>query len=1249
MGRRHASGCDGPRVSDATAPCSVCIGAATVPAHPPSPLNIRLFGPLEVRLDGHPIPRLRSRKGQWLLALLVLRAGREVERDWLAALLWPESPPDRAAHSLRMSLKDLRRALGPHACRLTTPAPHTLSLDLDGAEVDLLAFDAAVARGDAASLEQAVALYQGPLLEGCAEEWVVQERQVREQAFLAALEHLAGQALQEGDWAAAERHLRRAVAVDPLRESAQRGLMHALAAGGNYAAALLAYRELRLRLHRELNAEPDPETKALFQQIRAEARGKAEGRTGRPRDDAGWDVASSRPPVPPFADPGEFTISAPRIFPEGTVTFLFTDIEGSTRLWEEQPEAMQAALARHDALLRQAIEARAGWVFKTLGDQFCAAFATAPDALAAAVEAQRALAVDGGDGVSAPVIDGPAPAGSSRHPVTPSPIIRLRVRMALYTGAVEVRDSDYFGPPLNRVARLLDAAHGGQILLALSTAELVRDQLLADVALRDLGLYRLPDLVRPEQIFQLIAPDLPADFPPLQTLEVFRHNLPLQHSRFIGREQELAQVQRLLASHRLVTLTGAGGCGKTRMALQVAAELLAEYPDGVWLVELASLTDPTLLPQSVAAVLDIQEQPGRSMLATLTSALRSKRLLLLLDNCEHLVEACASLADSLLQGCPILQILATSREALSIKGEMPYRVPSLSTPDPERLPPLEQLASFDAVRLFLDRVLPHQPEFRLTEGNATAVARICQQLDGIPLAIELAAARMRALSVQTLAERLDDRFRLLTRGSRTALPRHQTLRALIDWSYQLLSEAEQGLLRRLSVFTGGWTLEAAEAVCADEDTEPWEVVDLLTGLVDKSLVLYQERDGAGRYRLLETVRQYAGDRLLEAGETAGMRRRHGAWYLRATEETRSPCEPLDVAWMDLLEQEHDNVRAALEWSQAGAEDAELAFRWAAALFEFWQVRGYWSEGRARLEAMVSRPDATGRTAARAEALWALGALTSYQGDYAAAQPVFEEALTIRRELSDQAGAALALASLGNIALRQGNHGAACSLFEESLAIRRKLGQRWWEAGCLYGLGLVAETEGDYTGARSHYEEADAIDREHGVRGGAAFRSLGELALKQGDIDAARRIFEEDLKIHQEFGNKAGISDALYNMGRLAYHQGSYEAALTSHQESVSLRQELGDRKGVAASLDAFAAVAVAQGRPEPAARLLGAATAQREFLGTPLSAAERADHDRAVSVAHAAMGEVAFAAAFQEGQAMSLHEAVEYTLQDPRD
>jgi predicted ATPase/class 3 adenylate cyclase len=1171
-----------------------------------APLTLRLFGPFEARLHGQPLPRLHSRKVQWLLALLVLRHGREVERAWLAGTLWPDSSEAAANACLRNSLKDLRRAFGPEAGRLRSPTTRTLALDLTAAHADVVAFDQAMAEGEETALERAVALYRGPLLEGCAEEWAFQERQLREHAVLTALETLAARAMERGDLAAAERHLQRTVALEPLRETAQRALMQALATGGNYGAAMEVYRELRLRLHRELNAAPDAETQALCQQLRTEARGKAAHSS---RLTAQGESARVREPC---------TLSREPPLPEGTLTFLFTDIEGSSQLWEQHPEAMKSALEQHDVLLRQAIQAHGGLVFKTVGDAFYAAFATAPAAVTAALAVQQALLTEEwGD-------TGP-----------------LRVRMALHTGIAEAREGDYFGPTLNRVARLLEAGHGGQVLLSLPTEELVRDELPEGASMRPLGEHRLKDLVRPERVFQLLHPALPTEFPRLRSLEAFTHNLPVQWTSFVGREQEMETVKQLLPTTHLLTLTGPGGCGKTRLALQVATDLIEIYRDGVWLVELAALTDPNLLPQAVATALGVPEGPGRALIATLIEYLRARSLLLVLDNCEHLIQSCAQFVEPLLRACPDLQILATSRERLGLTGERVYPVPSLSlptlvngswlvvdglataapsspstiNPPASRVPEPSTLMKFEAVHLFVERAVYIQPQFTLSAQNAGAVAQLCQQLDGIPLALELAAARVKALSVEQLAARLDDAFRLLTGGSRTALPRQQTLRALIDWSYDLLSEAEQALLRRLSVFAGGWTLETAEAVCSDNGIEEWEVLDLLTSLVEKSLVLYEEREGEPRYRLLETVRQYARDRLEERGETAGVRGRHRDWFLALAERAEPELRRSDqLVWLDRLDGEHDNLRAALEWCRAEAEGAGasqsgwMELRVASALLWFWVQRSYQSEGRQYLEAALSRAsDAPARL--RIRALQGAGRLTLLtHSDYAAAVRLFQASLDLARATNDPEGMTIALSSLALQSVMARDSERAAALAEAGLVGARTAGDPWLLAFCLQIFGLAVR--------------------------------LG------GDLDRATALFHESLAMARQVGDRWIAGLALTNVGGAAQARGDYETAWSAYQEALVRSRELRDQRGMAMALECLAEAAVGLDRPLQGARLMGAGQGLLDTIGASWPPNYVASRERTQAAVCAALGEAAFTAAHEEGRAMPLEQAIAAALDE---
>ncbi|HZT42937.1 MAG TPA: tetratricopeptide repeat protein [Chthonomonadaceae bacterium] len=912
--------------------------------------------------------------------------------------------------------------------------------------------------------------------------------------------------------------------------------------------------------------------------------------------------------------------------PGGTVTFLFTDIEGSTKLWEKHPEVMRTALACHDKLLKETIQRYGGHVFKTVGDAFCAAFTMAPAALSATIAAQRALLSESYEEIGA-----------------------LRVRMALHTGVAEQRDHDYFGPSLNRVARLLAIGHGGQVLLSKVTQALVRESLPAECDLKDMGSHRLKDLQDPEQVFQLLAADLPADFPPLRSLQSFANNLPVQLTSFIGREREIQEVKELLTKTRLLTLVGSGGSGKSRLALQVAADLIEQYPDGVWLVELASLSDPALVPQAVATALRVQEEPGRSLLQTLADTLKPKRLLLLLDNCEHLLNACAQLADALMRVSSQLTILASSREALGITGERSYRIPSLLLPDGALRTPVETLMQCDSVRLFADRATTYLPSFAVTHTNAPAVAQICRRLDGIPLAIELAAARVRVLPAEQIATRLDDRFRLLTGGSRAALPRQQTLRALIDWSYDLLSEPEKILLSRLSVFAGGWTLEAAEAVCADEQVEGWEVLDLMASLVDKSLVAFEQTTAKARYRLLETVRQYARDRLAEREEAPPLRGRHRDYYLALAVETAPHLQgPEMMVGLDTLETEHDNLRTALAWCREDAGDPQAGLRLAKALLRFWEMRGYLTEGREHLREHLARTDAQETTQLRAEALNGIGVLAYRQGDYIQARAYLEQALEINRAIGNQKGEAINLGNLGNVASYQGDYARAQAYYEQFLVISRERGQRAWEARILTNLGNLALHQESYETARSHYDQALTINREISNRAEEAstLGNLGEAAYYQQDYPLARAYYEQAIAIHQEIGNRDGEALVLVGLGNLARKQEELTHARSLYTQALQIRQQLGQKSELTIILEGFAALYAAMRQFERAARLYGAAEQLRAHRGEPLPPNQQHEQEETITAIRSALGEKVFPSAWAEGRLLTLDQALTHALED---
>jgi predicted ATPase/DNA-binding CsgD family transcriptional regulator len=723
------------------------------------------------------------------------------------------------------------------------------------------------------------------------------------------------------------------------------------------------------------------------------------------------------------------------------------------------------------------------------------------------------------------------------------------------------------------------------------------------------------------------------------------NNLPLQVNRFIGREREMIAVRGLLATTRLLTLTGAGGSGKTRLALQVATDLLEEFAHGVWWVELAALSDPLLVPQAVASVVGIPERAGCTVTEALSDALRPKHLLLVLDNCEHLLAACVQLIETLLHTCSQLRVLVTSREALTITGETIWLVLPLRVPDTYQPLPIEGLMTYEAIQLFVERARSVLPSFSLTQENASAVVQVCRRLDGMPLAIELAAARIRTLSVEQIAARLDDAYRLLTGGSRSALPRQQTLRAAVDWSYNLLSAQEEALFRRLSVFAGSFSLEAAEAICAGEPGEAYDVLDVLSSLIDKSLVLMEQRSGEARYRLLETIRQYGQDKLQEFAEAAKVRRNHRDWYARLAEQAESETlEARQKSVFDRLEAEHDNLRVALGWSLE-QQEAETAAQIGAGIFRFWLLRGYMSEGRSFLERALS--GFSEKNAVRAKALNVAAILASLQDDYKTARTLVEESLELSRELAERKQTGYALYILGRLARIEGNYAGAVTYFEESLSLFCELGQKHDIALVLSGLGLTVLYLGEDERAAALCEESLAISRELGDPRGIAswLTNLGMIMRARGDDKRAQELCEESLAIRKALGYKGGCAHTLTVLGRIALDQGAYERATACYKESLTLRQETGEKEGIATALEGLAAVTGMQGQPVRAARLYGSAESLRTLLGAPLTPIDRPYYQQTVAAIRAQLDEPTFLKAWTEGQAMTLEEAIAEAVQ----
>ncbi len=954
--------------------------------------------------------------------------------------------------------------------------------------------------------------------------------------------------------------------------------------------------------------------------------------------------------------------------PTGTVTFLFTDIEGSTVRWEHQRQAMQQALARHDAILRAAIEAHGGYVFKTVGDAFYAVFTSAPDALEAARAAQQALQAEAWD----------------------EALGVLRVRMALHTGTAESRDGDYFGAPLNRVARILGAGHGGQVLVSTATQELVRDQLPPSAALRSLGEHRLKDLIRPEHIFQLLAPGLAHDFPPLRTLENRPNNLPPQPTPFIGRTHEVEAVkQRLLQPEtRLLTLTGPGGTGKTRLGLQVAAEALDDFPQGVWVVDLTAIEDPALVDTTIAMALRVQVVPGQAVVDALKAYLAEKQLLLVLDNFEQLLPA-APLVAELLAAAPRLNVLVMSRVPLHLRGEREFPVPPLQLPDRSALPPLEVLRQYDAVRLFIERAQDLRPDFTVTNATGPAVAEICYRLDGLPFAIELAAARTKVLTPEAILIRLSNPLKLLTGGARDAHRRQQTLRATIDWSYNLLEPGEQTLLARLGVFAGGCTMEAVEAVCTATGDLPIDPLDGMASLVDKSLLRQAAGpEGEPRFLLLATIREYASGRLAERGEAPAIQEHHARFFLRLAEQAEPHLSGAEqVAWLTRLVHEYDNLRAALEWGLRHPE-SDRGLKLAGTLLRFWQLHGDWTEAGRWLRDTLANSGSRNDTLERAKALWAAAVCDRVEGDFDSAGERVAESATIFRSLGDKRGLARALGLQAMVMAERGDqtarrlgeevaalarevddkeilaavlhaHGfvaylqseltAAQTEFEESARLSREVGDRWRLLINLRFLSHIARLRANYTQAGRLVEESLALARELGNRleEALALRAAGEIAQAAGDDKHASEQYAASLELFRDLGYKWEVGAVRLSQANLLQLQGDYDRSAALLEEGLLLVRDTDESLEITRCLSGIAGVACARRVPIRSARLLGAVSAMDENVDSPwFPLGDRRAYEQALAETRAQLDAATFEAAWAEGRAMSLEQAIAYALEE---
>ncbi|MFT3896019.1 MAG: adenylate/guanylate cyclase domain-containing protein [Anaerolineales bacterium] len=902
-------------------------------------------------------------------------------------------------------------------------------------------------------------------------------------------------------------------------------------------------------------------------------------------------------------------------FPSGTVTFLFTDIEGSTQLWEKYPEQMRAALAQHDAILRDVIASHHGHIIKTTGDGVHAVFEKAIDAAHATIEAQNQL--------------------KQTSEVFETSEVYLHVRMGLHTGEAELRGDDYYGQALNRAARIMAVAHGGQILLSSVTTELIREQLSENTNLLDLGEHRLKDLSRPEHLYQLTAPGLRQEFPAVRTVNAFQTNLPVQLTSFIGREREIGEINPCSNSARLVTLTGSGGTGKSRLSIEIGKQESTSFPNGVWFVELAPLADPAQIIPTLAQVFGLQEHPFGPLPTLLMDYLRDKKLLLILDNCEHLIQACAKLANDLLHQCAALKILASSREALGIAGEMSYHIPSL--------------ADSESMRLFCERASAVNPNFHLTESNASYVAQICSRLDGIPLAIELAAARAKLLSPEQIASRLDDRFRLLVGGSRTALPRQQTLRALIDWSYDLLSEDEKRLFRTASVFVGGWTLDALEEVADDPNT-----LENLEQLVNKSLVVTEERESEMRYFMLETIRQYAREKLFEANQSSAARDRHFVYFDRLSETMWHAFRSEDaLRYRDRADDEAENFRAAIEWGLE--QHAEQVVH----LAGYYCVIAGWINKQAEAIALVQTaveklkalPPVTGEAERRRKSIIAHARFTQGMtglslGNIQMVMQSLQEAIAFARETGDKLilGYSLEMyyvaANFMNVPNREESAREGYEIFTQEIE------DSWGLSMAYQNMARLALIAGDNQKKDEYLSKLKEQVRNVPLsfQTGLFYMGLGMSESEAGNFDSAMHFFEDSMKIFKRLRNRNFENVVTSELGHLARRKGNTTQAQEIYTHTIIEWQNIGNRAALAHQLECFGYLALAEEEPQRALQLFGTAEVLREKAGSPMTAFEQDESNKAITRLRAMVAEPEFNTSWALGRSMTMEEAIEFAL-----
>jgi predicted ATPase/class 3 adenylate cyclase len=1096
-----------------------------------------VLGPLEVVREREPV-RLGSGQQRRLLAALLVHANEVVSSDRLVDVLWGDDPPVSATHALQTLVSRLRGTLGGD--RLETRAPG-YRLRVASGEVDALQFEELVRVGLGAAdqpgvalraFDEALGLWRGPpYAEFANEEFAAAEAARLVELRARAIEERSAALLELGRPGEVIGELEAEIAAEPFRERQRALLMLALARAGRPVESLRAYEAFRRFLADEVGVVPSTGLQELNDDI------------VRQHPDVSWAGSPTKDDLP-----------------AGTVTFLFTDVEGSTRLWAEHPDGMHVALARHDEIVRSVIESHGGHVVKMTGDGFHAAFSTAHNAVDAAIDAQRCLGAESW-GATGP----------------------LRVRMGVHTGEVQHRDRDYYGTAVNRAARLMAVGHGGQLLVSDATERLLRDSAGESFALVDLGEHRLPDLAQASRVFQVVAPGLQGEFPPLRSLDLLPGNLPLQVSSFVGRERELARVAEALGNARVVTLTGVGGVGKTRLALQVAAEVLPGYREGAWLVELAPVRDPDGVVDAFAAVFGVSARAGQSLEESLVEFLRTKQLLLVVDNCEHLREAVAVLVETLERSCAGVVVLATSREGLSLAGEQNLTVPSLAVAAVDT--DLEAIAQSEAVELFVARAQLADADFALTPENAAAVVQVCGRLDGVPLAIELAAAQVITMNPAELARGLDRRFDTLAGGRRRAVQRHQTLRAAIDWSYELCSEPERRLLARMSVFAGGATRDAVEGVCAGDPIDGRQVFSLLGGLVAQSLVIAQ-RDGPDtRYRLLETIREYGEERLAEHGETETLRSRHAAYYRDFARVVNGELRgPHQVEAGRRFAAEHENLLSAMSFA-VDRGDVDVALELLTASAPAAQV-GY----QLRLPT-----DVLGLDGAPERPLYPLGlgiaaVRAAQRGDRMDAERLCNEAVAAARRLGsdpDRLSDEWVANARQSLAFAAGAFPDAARFAEQEAEIGRATGRVYAVANGLAAAATWHTMASDPDTALPLATEGLAVARSLGAPYyiGLNLAALAG-ALADRDPDRAAALLHEDIQRWDslDYENGAEIINAALISARIR----DWPTALELAPRAIRHLHWLGDRPQLAGILNILARV-LAPHDPESAAILQGAA------------------------------------------------------------